>query len=114
MEVCKSLPPVTKTSLGYRVDPVQLLTLAKAVSLSMPEGALQRWRLSCLAQENSPRKGKKERTQSNPKIDMHRDFVEKFVSFLELVFQKNTFNTHTGNLEFGLVLYCFVFHETFW
>lgn len=27
------MPPVTKTSLGYRVDPVQLLTLAEAVSL---------------------------------------------------------------------------------
>lgn len=73
----------------------------------MPEGALQRWRLSCLAQENGPRKGKEERTKYNQKIDIHRDFVENFVSFLDLVLQKNTSNTNTGILVFGFVLFYF-------
>lgn len=81
--------------------------------LSMPEGALQRWRLSCLAQENSPRKGKKERTKYNQKIDMHRDFVENFVSFLELILQKKTHPAQILGLQ-GLVWFCLVFHETFW
>lgn len=66
------MPPVTKTSLGYRVGPVQLLALAEAISLFMPEETLQRWRLSCLTRDWS-RKGKKERrAKYNQKIDMHR------------------------------------------
>lgn len=92
------MPPVTKTSLGCRVDPVQQLTLAEAISLSMPEEALQRWRLSCLTR-NCPRKGEKEtRAKYSQKIDP--DFVENFISFLEFISHKNTSNTNIGALVF--------------
>lgn len=38
---------------------------------------------------------------------MHRDFVENFVFFLELVLQKNPSNTNTDRVWFGFVLFCF-------
>lgn len=68
------MPPVTRTPVGYRVDSVQLLTPAKAISFSMPEGALQKWRGSCAAQatvmENEKKKG-----QNIIETDMHKDLI---------------------------------------
>lgn len=53
------MPPVTKTSwLGWSVDPVQLLPFAGAVHFSMPEGAVQRGRMSCAKHEKLLEKAK--------------------------------------------------------
>jgi hypothetical protein len=60
------LPPVTKAALGYPVNPVQLLTLAKVLSLSMPEGALQRLRGSRVAQKTILKR-KKEKNNTREK-----------------------------------------------
>lgn len=108
------MPPVTKSSLGYRVDPVQLLTLAETLSLSMPEGALQRWRVPWAAQESVLERAERKQGQNitrNSHAYMHTrpHFVENCVYFLELVVYKNTSKTDTGALVFCVCVCVFFF-----